>query len=143
MLRVVFFVCLVFELATSKTDLPFVIERLQHEKTRYYKVPATRRRNVNVALQLERANLTYLREANIYLYPDPPNQSRLDLLECFGKTHQQCWPGRKRCDPDNDVAARLSNKGYLAEDVAEIFIFPVGNVNDSAAKNVDLYVVNP
>lgn len=98
----------------------------------------------------------YFGGARVYKYPDPPGQSREELVQCFRDLRRGCNKksnGRKGaakllhgvgCDPDNDGSPWASLLGdYMPENMGELFFLPEGNVYDVEAANIDLYIVNP
>ena len=98
----------------------------------------------------------YLGSAKVYRYPDPPGQSREELVHCYRMLHRGCGEnqtGRKEsadfmqgepCDPDDDASPWSSQGGgYLPEDLSELFILPEGNVDNIDDPDIDLYIVNP
>ena len=105
---------------------------------------------------LSRISDAYLEGKQIYKYPDAVGQSLEELLACYHKVHRGCGPqsdGSKSamsttegqaCDPDDDESPWAGHgNGYVPEDLAEMFLFPKGNVKNIKTPDIDLYIVNP
>ena len=92
-------------------------------------------------------SLDYLELANIYRYPDAPGQSRDELIACYRESHKKCGSQQNLpCDPDTDAAPSDVDsmvRGYLPENLAELFLLPQGNREDVDAPDIDYYVVDP
>ena len=82
--------------------------------------------------------------ARVYRYPDAPGQTKEELVQCFHDKYRICGTNHKTpCDPDLDIAPVAmvdAVRGYLPENLGELFVFADGNVE---AGNADIYAVNP
>lgn len=102
----------------------------------------------------------WLGTAKIYRYPDAEGQTKEELIKCYKELYRGCGrndTGKSKnreigigevCEPDDDKSPWSSSngKGYLPEDLAEMYLLPSGNIDEVTDKNIDsinIFVVNP
>lgn len=55
--------------------------------------------------ELATANLDYFGNARVYRYPDPPGQSKEELVTCYRSKFRECGSNfSDPCDPDDDAS---------------------------------------